>query len=159
MERIIKKIISMLELLMLAGKSEADSVKIVLSNVDKSDPRKREPDRWDEEFKKLVPVLHNYAEALDILNRYGHLCDQYFAEIAKYEPQKMLLLQICICRVSRNKYTDRYICRYPFLLFKFLQSWDLLPEVKQKLKKSPEYYRDPTELYNKFAPEYSREQI
>ena len=156
---IIVSIINFLERLMITKKDESERVTLVLKNINKKNPKDRDLDIWDKEFYKLVPVLHQYTEALDFLNRFGFICDVYFDELSKFNPNEISFLQKTFCRVSRSKYTDKYICRYPNLLFKYLQRWDLLPSVKSKLSESKIYYADVISLYNKFAPEYSREQI
>ena len=159
MKKLIALIISFLEKLIIEHRSEGERVSLVLKNIKLTDPTKRETDKWDLEFKRLVPVLHNYSEALYYLNRYSYLAETYFTEIVKYEPDKMMLLQNCICRVSRNKYTDRYICKYPSLMFGFLQRWDLLPEIKKKMQQSPEYYKDLIDLYNMLAHQFERDTL
>ncbi|MBR1948572.1 MAG: hypothetical protein IKA30_02125 [Alphaproteobacteria bacterium] len=159
MSYIFEKVISFFEWLMMGTRKESEKVDLVLKNIDKSDIKKREPDKWDKEFIKLVPVFHLYRDALDFLNRYGCVCDTYFEELSKHSMNKDLTLQRCFCRVSRNKYTCQHICKYPMLLFNYLRCWDLSPSVKEEIKRSPEYYEDVISLYNKLAPEFNRAQI
>lgn len=157
--KLLEKLISYLEWLMLGVKDEGEKVALVLKNLDRSSLEKRERNRWDDEFIKLVPSLHLYSEALDLLNRYGWVCNTYFDELSKYEPDRNLFLQRCFCRVTRNRYTDRLVCKYPNLIFHYLMRWDLSKETKCKLREAPGYYEDVIDLYNKFAPELRRECI
>ena len=159
MLEILNKFVSYLEWMTMDGKDEGTRVSIVLTNIDKTSLNSRKRNKWDDKFKDLVSVLHNYSSALNFLNQNGNVCDAYFEELEKYEPEKNLLLQRCFCRVSRNKYTDKMICKYPNLLFQYLKRWDLSVETKRVLKQAPAYYSDVIDLYNMLAPEFCRERI
>lgn len=139
--------------------SEADRVSVVLNHLDKSDPSKRRKNKWDEEFYKLVPVFHKYNEALDFLNTYGYVCDTYFQELKKYNPEKNLYLQMRFCETKKDGFWKRFVCKYPNLLFWYLRSWDLSMEAKTMLKRSGCWSKDVFDLYNKLAPEFNREQL
>lgn len=113
----------------------------VLENVSVIDPKKRKPDIWDEEFIRLVPVLHHYDKALEMLNKYGWLSKTYFENLK--DADKNVALQRTFCRIRKNAYQypscSPYSACYGNLLYGFLEHWDLLPEIKEEIFDDPDF--------------------
>lgn len=119
----------------------------ILNKMDKTDPKKRARNCFDVRFVQIVPVLHNYDEALCFLNRYGHICDTYFRLLKNAD--KNAALQRQLCRLRYNSFAERYFAEYPNLLCAYFKRWDLCPEVKAEIW-DDEKYRDVVRIYQLF---------
>ena len=83
MKKYIEKVALMLGLYEGYLRKEKRLVRKVLQKVDKNSLHDRTFNCWDQKFIELVPVLHLYDEALNVLENYGGLRETYFANLLK----------------------------------------------------------------------------
>lgn len=127
--------------------SEKFKVLEILEHIDKRPLSKRPFNVWDTRFQEVIPVVYKYGRACSLLNRFGNVCDTYFACLG-YD-DICLELQRKFCEVEYNKYSDRYSVKYPNLLCGYLKRWDLEEKIKQELFDNPKY-QDVVECYKLF---------
>lgn len=113
----------------------------LLSKVDVTDPQKRCRNVYDGYYKKLLPCLYKYGEALRIINRYGHLADTFFRVLTDIGSNPKWQYKLCEVEVNEFMPQDPYFARYGNLLFGYVRRYDLLPEVKEELFQNPKYKR------------------
>ena len=149
MKKLIEKVAAMLGLYSATLKKEETQVKRVLANLDTSDPRKRAINKWDREFLDLVPVLYKYDDALVFVNRFGYVCEIYFASL-RCEDVANVAFQRKLCSVWQNDLNCEYYIKYRNLLHFFLDRWDFDEGLKQELMADPSKV-EVLIIYNKFA--------
>lgn len=150
----MKKVASMLGLYGVMLKKEKEQVEELLKNLDKTDPRERTFNLWDKKFKELTPVLYKYDEALEFINKFGHIEETYFLNLTD-EDAKNIAFQRKICSVRKGFLPGEYYAEYSNLLVRFLKRWDLDEVVKAELQNDAQK-QDIIRLYNLFSYEKGR---
>lgn len=147
MKKYIEKVALMLGLYEGYLRKEKRLVRKVLQKVDKNSLHDRTFNCWDQKFIELVPVLHLYDEALNVLENYGGLRETYFANLLTTNVNN-IAFQRKLCKVDNNN----HIC-YGNLLYGFLLRWDFCDELKAELK-NDKNMKDIVYFYNNMARLY-----
>ena len=110
-----------------------------LEMVDKKNPQYRERDELDEWFDRNIDVFCRHSEFLAYIAKYGYLTDR-FMELWR-EPEKNAELQRNLASIVHNTIFDSYHLNCQNLLFYYLKSWDLTPEIKKTIVEDARFIR------------------
>ncbi|MBQ8482314.1 MAG: hypothetical protein IJ532_07250 [Alphaproteobacteria bacterium] len=110
-----------------------------LELVDKRNPQYREKDEFDEWFAQSIDIFCRHSEFLAYIAKYGYLT-QRFTELW-HEPEKNTELQKNLASIVHNSLFDSYHLNCQNLLFHYLKSWDLAPEIKKTIAEDARFIR------------------
>ena len=111
-----------------SSKPSKEEILQVLDKIHKENPYELGDLSLKEQFRKMIPELHKYDEALTYLEEDKYLRQQYFSAL-KDTPD--IGFQRKLCAMSYVSEWGCWTVKYRNLLRLYLSRWDLLPKIKE----------------------------